>query len=83
MNTANYLAKFTKPAKIYSQKQLLATEIYEWSSKELNFPMILGMINAKGEQFVRECWATAKDSKADDPVKLFMFKYGEVKVEVK
>ena len=81
INKEKYMEKFKKPPKIYSSKQLLGLEISAWSGKKLSIPMIMKFCNDKGEQFVRECWASAKDSTADDKVKIFMYKYGQVKVE--
>lgn len=46
----------------------------------VSVPQLMGMMKLKGEQFVRACWASAKDSKARDPVALFLSLYGKVKV---
>jgi|ERR1017187_7569178 hypothetical protein len=79
-----YLEKFkSPPEKVYSSSQLLASEISEWSHGKLTIPMLMKFCKSKGEQFVRDCWASAKDSTADDPVKIFMYKYGQTRVEIK
>lgn len=75
-----YLSKFTHPKKIYSSKHLLSAEISEWSRGQLKIPMLMKFCGAKGEQFVRQCWAQAKDSNAKDQIALFMSFYGKQKV---
>ena len=78
----NYLSKFKNPKKVYSSAGLLAAEINEWD-KRLGFPMLLRLIKVKGEQFIRETWSEVKKSDAKEPHKLFMYKIGQVKVELK
>lgn len=78
----NYLSKFKTPKKIYSSKHLLASEISVWAAEKLKIPMLMKFCGDKGEQFVRECWATAKDSGAKDPVAIFMHEYGKVKINL-
>jgi len=80
---SGYLDKFKVPTKISSSRGLLAQEIYEWSGKKLSFSMLMRLIKLKGEQFTREVWADVKQSDAKDPYKLFMWKLGQTKVELK
>jgi len=81
--SAGYMAKFKTPKKIYSSKHLLASEISEWAAGKLKIPMLMKFCDAKGEQFVRDCWAQAKDSNARDKIAIFMFNYGNLKVVTK
>lgn len=83
INKDDYLLKFKKPSKVYSSSGLLAKEISEWSNKELKFPMLLRLIKLKGEQFIRETWNEVKQDNSKEPYKLFMWKIGQIKIELK
>lgn len=78
----NYLKKFSTPKKIYSSKHLLAAEIGEWSGAKLKIPMLMRLIGLKGEEFVRRSWAEMKQENAKDPIALFMWKLGKVKIKM-
>lgn len=69
-----------KSSKISSSSQLLSAEISQWSNGRLKIGQLMKMAKTKGEQYLRECWAYAKDSKADDPVRLLVWKYGQTKL---
>lgn len=88
LNIRNYLKRFQKPGKIYSSKHLLSTQICEWGGvgwdkkPRLPIPMLMKFCNLKGEQYVREAWATVKQGReVNDPAKLFMWQIGRTKVK--
>lgn len=78
----NQLKEKSKTSKIFTSKQLLASEVSEWSRGKLNFKQMCGIIRNKGEQFVRQSWMEIKQEKADDPVALFMWKLGKAKIDL-
>lgn len=78
--TAGYMAKFKKPSKIFTSKQLLADTICRETSGELKIPKLMGLIRNKGEEQVRRSWAEVKADGAKNPVALFMYKLGKVKI---
>lgn len=81
-------AKASSPSKASSPKQTLSAEIVEWAkglgtpaAKQIGFGLVGAYVRDKGEQFVRECWASAKQSNARDPAAIFMSEYGKVKMK--
>lgn len=73
--------RFNTPSKIFSAEQLLAEEIVKWAANpKITMGLVMKMQKTKGSQYVRDCWAQAKDSNADDKVALFLWYYGRTKV---
>lgn len=63
-----------------SEEKDLATEIYEWSGRKLNFGMIRNMIRTKGAQCMRELLSEVKHDECKEPLKMFLWKYKQVKM---
>ena len=75
--------RMATPSKVSSPKQLLAAEISERSNGRMKIPMLMRLQKTKGEQFIRQTWAEVLQDGAKDPVALFLYKIGKVKVITK
>lgn len=77
-----YLDKLKKNPRAYSPTQALVQEIYTGKDRKM-YGMLGGMIKRKGLQFSRETWQEVSKSDAKDKIKLFMWKLGKMKVELR
>lgn len=67
--------KFAPKPSAYSAEQDLANQIYVWSKKRLNYPMLRSYLKKRGFQAIYDMWNEVKQSEdARDPVALFMWK---------
>ena len=66
-------SRFQKPAKKLTEEQVLATEVYEYFSKELSFGRIMKMIKYNGIQCAREVFEETKKSDAKDELAIFVW----------
>ena len=73
MEKISYLKKFTI-GKPISEKQFLATELYEYFEKKLPFGRIMAMIGTCGVRYVRETLIQIKKGDAKDKLALFIYK---------
>ena len=62
-----------KKTNIASKEAQLAADIYEWSGKKINYPLLLKFIKEKGYKATWEIWADVKQRKGiREPYVYFM-----------
>ena len=76
INLNRYKNDAARNFRINTGDQVLANDIYLFfgKSKEMPFGLIMGLIKRLGRQRIYEIWNDVRQNKADDHLKLFMWK---------